>query len=678
MAEEALLPPKQSTDEPAYDQEKAPAERGAALGSWVMEKVRRWRDTRDQRHRQKWDEYLRIWRGEWAQEDKNRKSERSRLIAPATMSAVDSTCAEIEEAIFGREQWFDAEEDLSEIEDPEQRNEIIRARDLLRELADDEKIPEAISKIVLIGAIYGTGIGKLNVYIKKIPSLRVNDDGTRTVIEAEEPRVELIPLEPYEFVPDPTTDNLDLMLGMAHETILPFHDIKEGMKDGRYRECHLTTWNPQATDPDAKSGLFTFDSPIIEGVKITEWHGKVPAAFLAKYLEPDDSLVQSMDDDGTLVEAIVTVANEGKVIGAKANPYMMRDRAFVAYQHDTVPGYFWGRGVVEKAYNAQKALDADLRARMDSLALVANPMIAGDVTRLPRGMNLAVWPGKFWPTTGTPSDILQPFNFGQVNPDLFSNAADMERMVQTATGAMDPGASYAQTDSPQNRALMGSAFIKRSRRTMQNIERNLLRPVVRKSMWRYVQFHPAFPQDYRFTVRGTLGVMAREIEQQQLTQLLSLVPNESRPFMALVKAIFDNSSNSHKGEVMAALDEHLNPEETPEQKMQQELQLRAMVAEVEEKEAKAEKAKGEARRAIAQAKLAEAQAMVAPLEAAAQFQKNQIDQQEVDEFARQNDISREQAGMKAFDLALRAAKLPAEIDKLEAEAEDIRNGPDKD
>lgn len=670
MAED-VLPPKQSADEPGYETEKAPVERGAQLLGWIMEKVRKWRDVRDQRHRAKWDEYVRIWRGEWAQEDKNRKSERSKIITPATMQAVDSTCAEIEEAVFGREQWFDAEEDLAEITDPNQRDEIIRARDMLRELADEEKIPEALSKIILIGAVYGTGIGKLNVYVKKVPVLQNNEDGTRSVIEREEARVELIPLEPYQFVPDPTTDDLELMLGAAHEDIVPFHTIKEGMRDGRYRECHLTTWNPQASDPDAKTGLFTFDSPLIEGVKITEWHGKVPAAFLAKYLEPEDPLVQEMVDDDTLVEAIVTIANEAKVIGAKANPYLMRDRCFVAYQHDTVPNYFWGRGVPEKGYNSQKALDATVRARIDSLALVANPMIMGDVTRLPRGMNLAVWPGKFWPTTGTPGEVLQGFQFGTVNPELFSHAADMERMVQTATGAMDPGASYSQTDSPQNRALMGSAFIKRARRTMQNIERHLLRPTIRKTMWRYVQFHPAFPQDYQFTVRGTLGVMAREIEQQQLTQLVSLVPNESRPFMAIVKAIFDNSSNSHKGEVLKALDEHLNPEETPEQKALQELQMRGAVAEVAEKEAKAEKAKAEADRARAEAMLRMVEAQAVPVELANEQMDMKINEREVAAFEEQNRISVGDMNLRAVEIAIKALQTQVSLIKAKNEAKKL-------
>ena len=46
---------------------------------------------------------------------------------------------------------------------------------------------------------------------------------------------------------------------------------------------------------------------------------------------------------------------------AEANPYMMGDRPVVAFPWDIVPGRFWGRGVCEKGYNSQKALDTELR-----------------------------------------------------------------------------------------------------------------------------------------------------------------------------------------------------------------------------------------------------------------------------------------------------------------------------
>lgn len=681
---EGYLPAQQDDSQlPLLAGEGPRMEPGAGLCSWVMNHVRNWRDIRDQKHRDKWDEYVRIWRGEWAAQDKNRKSERSRIVTPASMQALDATVSEIEEAIFRRAVWFDVDEDLDEMEDVEQRDEMLRARDRLLELCDEEGIPAAVAKLVLIGALYGTGVGKINVYMKTVQELQQDEDGTRRVVEREEPRVEFIALEPYEFVPDPTTDDLDRMLGCAHETIVPLHEVRQGQRDGRYRNTPVSIWNPQPQDPQQKSGILAFETTNVEGVKLTEWHGKVPARLLALYLEPSDSLVADMAkreaDDDVLVEAIVTIANESKCIGAKANPFMMRDRSFVAYQHDTVPNYFWGRGVIEKGYNAQKALDADVRARIDALALVANPMVAGDVTRLPRGMNLAVWPGKFWPTTGTPGDVIQGFQFGKVDPDLFQNAADMERMVQTATGAMDPGAA---ADGAQDRALMGAPFIKRARRTMQNIERKLLQPAIRKIMWRYVQFSPEFPQDVKFTVSGTLGVMAREVEQQQLTQLLSLVPQESKPFFAMLRAIFDNSSIAQKGSVLKALDEMLNPPADPEAqakaKFMEELQMRAAVAEVEEKESQAAKARAEADKAKAQAALAQAQAAVAPVQVQAELLEVANDREEVEQFARQNDISEEGMRLKAVDLALRAAKLPAEINKLEADAEDLRRPDPKD
>ncbi len=84
-------------------------------------------------------------------------------------------------------------------------------------------------------------------------------------------------------------------------------------------------------------------------------------------------------------EAIVVIANDGTLLKAEANPYMMKDRPILAYQDDTVPNRLLGRGTVEKAYNSQKAIDAQVRSHLDSLALTTSPMMAMDATRLPRG-----------------------------------------------------------------------------------------------------------------------------------------------------------------------------------------------------------------------------------------------------------------------------------------------------
>lgn len=89
-------------------------------------------------------------------------------------------------------------------------------------------------------------------------------------------------------------------------------------------------------------------------------------------------------EDDELVESVVVIANDHIVLKAAENPYLMEDRPFVAFQLDRVPNKFWGRGVAEKGYNPQKALDAELRARIDALALTTHPMLGVDATRLPR------------------------------------------------------------------------------------------------------------------------------------------------------------------------------------------------------------------------------------------------------------------------------------------------------
>lgn len=74
------------------------------------------------------------------------------------------------------------------------------------------------------------------------------------------------------------------------------------------------------------------------------------------------------------------------------------------------PGEFWGRGVCEKGMNSQNALDTELRARIDALALTNAPMMAVDASKMPRGLRsqeeqgggIPIAPGKTIMTNGNP------------------------------------------------------------------------------------------------------------------------------------------------------------------------------------------------------------------------------------------------------------------------------------
>lgn len=538
-----------------------------SLTAWVLTRVQSWEDFRKQNLDEKWDEYYRLWRGFWSEADKSRSSERSRLINPALSQAIEATVSELEEATFGSGKWFDVSDNYGD----EQTADVQMWRDQMSEDFDKENVRAAISEVFLNGALYGTGIGKIvlkEVTEKRILPSRIgaSDIDEIGIEQRDTVRVGMIAVSPREFVIDPTARSIDEALGMAHITTVPRHEVEKKQKEGTYRDVALSSYTDTIVGAGESKESELKDVREQDKTMLVEYHGLIPRALLraVEMADSDEELdyteEELMLDETDLVEAIVTVANGLTLLRAVENPYAMGDRCFVAYQHDTVPNRFWGRGIAEKGYNPQKALDAELRGRIDAMALSIHPMMAMDATRVPRGANFRVQPGRNVLTNGNPKDILMPFNFGQVNPVTFSQSADLERQIQTGTGAMDsatPIGSNRRNETAGGMSMIQGGSIKRSKRTMANIERNFTKPFINKSAWRYMQFAPdRYPvQDIEFTVHGSLGIMAREIEQQNMANMMKTVPADSPAFWMLLKGVFEQSDLTIREEMMPVIDQ---------------------------------------------------------------------------------------------------------------------------
>ncbi|MDJ0764843.1 MAG: hypothetical protein QNJ97_17815 [Myxococcota bacterium] len=576
------------------------------LAAWVTARVQRGRDVRDEFWEHRWEEATRLWRGFWIAKDKNTNSERSKIITPALSQAIEMTVAEMEEAIFSRKAWVDIEDDLED----QQREDAIASRDLLLEDFELADVKSAISQVLLIGAIYGTGIAKMSVQIIT-EYMRTAEGRTRPV---KRPIITLIPIRPDEFIIDPAARNVDEALYVAHEMLKPIHGIREKQAAGLYFPGNVSAWNSnERTDPTGTGDTRNINKAD-EGAMILEYFGRVP-----RNLMPNAN-----GDERGMVEAIVVVANETTLLKAVENPFTYKDRPVIAYQHETVPGEFWGRSVTEKGYNAQKALDAEMRARMDALALTTAPMMGADVTRLPRNPDLRVRPGKFFLTRGRPSEIIEPVGFQ--NPSIaaqFQQTGDLERMVQMGTGAMDsatPNNISRRNETASGMGMMQGGFIKRSKRTMYNVERHFLDRLVKKALWRYQQFDPRrYPaQDYKFTVHSTMGMMAKEVENMQLAQMLQFTPPESPAHGIILQALFENTVSDHKAVLHQAIAEMNKPpseEEQAMQKRQQDLAMAMAEATLAKEQAEAqqlrienEKLQAETELALAKAELARVQA----------------------------------------------------------------------
>lgn len=588
--------PNQNAD----NDSKNPETSSDSIVPWVMKRVVHGREIRDGKFGERWDEYARLWRGFWTDDDKNNSSERSKLVAPALQQAVEMTVAELEEAVFSKSAWFEIDDDKTDLDTNPQSDDALKTRDALLEDFAMMGVEDAISKTFLLGAVYGTGIAKLNVVKKQE---MIFDQKLMQAKQKSSYKVAVEYVRPDEFIIDPTATTIEEALFCAVETIKPRHSILEKQKSRIYNMGYVgkfTGNKPANTDGGATSSITPDDNAVL----ITEYYGKVPAYLLDSKSKKEGE--ESMDR--TMVEAIVIIANEDTLLRAVRSPFVMQDRPIVAYQHDTVPGEFWGRGVCEKGYNPQKALDAELRARIDALALMTAPMMGADITRLPRNPELTVRPGKTVFTRGRPSEIYEPVAFG--NPAqlgaTFQQTGDLERMVQMGTGAIDsqtPTGVSRRNETAGGMSMMLAGMLKRTKRTMQNIERQFLNPLIRKASWRYMQFDPQrYGQDFKFVVASTMGIMAKEMENQQLIQMLGFVPPESPAHMIIVKALFDNTPSADKAQLREAIDQLMKPPDPQQQQMQQQMQ------QIQAQTLQAELTLTQAQGALAQAKAMLAQA----------------------------------------------------------------------
>ena len=554
------------------------------IEGWVMDKCDSWRDHYEANYSQRFDEYYRLWRGQWSSEDQTRQSERSKIISPALQQAVESSVAELEEATFGRGKWFDIKDDVRD----QNPADIAALRSYLEEDFAKNKVRKNVAECLINAAVFGTGIAEVVIEEEKemAPATQPVMGGELQAVGVtiqDRTCVKLRPVMPQNFLIDPVATDIDTALGCAVDEYVSSHLVEQLQEKGVYRDEPLSV---AASDfdlePDQELTTFPEDK-----VRLTKYYGLVPTHLLKAAMEDaeeDEEVVEfggeEEEEDTYYTEAMVVIANGGTLLKAEKNPYMMQDRPVVAFPWDVVPSRFWGRGVCEKGYNSQKALDAELRARIDALALTIHPMMAMDASRMPRGAKPSIQPGKTILTNGNPAEILQPFNFGQVNQITFAQAQSLQTMVQTATGAIDSAGISGSINGDATAAGVSmslGAIIKRHKRTLINFQDSFLIPFVQKAAYRYMQFEPElYPvADYKFHTSSSLGIIAREYEVTQLVQLLQTMSPDTPMYPKLVMSIIDNMNLSNREELIATLEQanQPNPEAQQAQQMAQQGQM---------------------------------------------------------------------------------------------------------
>ena len=338
----------------------------------------------------------------------------------------------------------------------EDTSDIVYLRKKLNEDFRKHRIRQQVGECLINAAVFGTGVAEIVMDMdKELAPTAKPMQGNMQVVgvrETERMVVKLRPILPQNFLIDPIATSVENSIGVAIDEYVSPHTVKLLQEQGVYRDVDVgvETYGDQALEHDPN-----LTQEPDRKVRLTKYYGLVPRYLLdaeegvsdvTEALEGDiealieeemDVEVEAKVKKEYYVEACVVIANKNVILKAQTNPYMMGDRPIVAFPWDVVPGRFWGRGVCEKGYMSQKALDAELRARIDALALTNAPMMAMNATMIPRGARPEVRAGKILLTNGDPREALQPMNFGQVSQITFAQAEALSRMVQTSTGAVD-------------------------------------------------------------------------------------------------------------------------------------------------------------------------------------------------------------------------------------------------
>jgi hypothetical protein len=206
-----------------------------------------------------------------------------------------------------------------------------------------------------------------------------------------------------------------------------------------------------------------------------------------------------------------------------------------------------------------------------------------DATRLPRGAKFEIKPGKSFLTNGPPADILFPFHFGQSTQDAPAAAQNFERMLLQATGTVDSAglpSNVPREGGSQGMSMAMAGIIKKYKRTLVNFQEDFMMPFIYKAAYRYMQFDPErYPSvDVTFIPTATLGILAREFEQQQMIGLLQTLGPNTPVLPVLLKGILANSSLSNRAELMSTLEQMSQPDPNAAQAAQQQQEAATALA----------------------------------------------------------------------------------------------------
>lgn len=176
-----------------------------------------------------------------------------------------------------------------------------------------------------------------------------------------------------------------------------------------------------------------------------EYHGPVRGEDLLDWgLDPSQ-----VPDDDKDYECVVWLVGRW-VIKAQINPDPLKRRPYYKTSYKSIPGAYWGNGLVDLLDDVQGVVNATIRSLVNNMSMASGPMVGVNVDRLPAGVDLTqIHPwmlvqfvdSQYGNSTDKPIDFFQPQSNVQdllMVLDKFYSLADDFSMIPRMMAGQSP------------------------------------------------------------------------------------------------------------------------------------------------------------------------------------------------------------------------------------------------
>lgn len=390
-------------------------------------------------------------------------------------------------------------------------------------------------KVIDDSARLGSGVIKGPVPVKRKSQKWQRDEasGVYQMTIVEEIKPASMRVDPWDLFPDPACGESihrgDFMFERDRLTRKCLQDLKgvpgyiesaidTCLREGPHREMEADARN-LPSDALARGKQF----------EIWYYHGYVTASDL-RAIGVDD-IAEDVDDVET-IPVMITMVND-RVIKAALNPLDDGQFPYDVIPWKRRPGMPWGMGVARQMRTPQRIVTAATRNLMDNAGLAAGPQIVLRNGTSPADGILEIKPLKFWkqdeempPGAGIP---LEAVVIPMLEASLMTIIQFGMKMAEDVTGLpmLLQGQQGQAPDTVGGLTILNNNANSVLRRIARLFDSSITEPHIRRYYSWLMQYgeNDDAKGDYQIVARGSTALVERDIQGQELVQLVQMSLN---------------------------------------------------------------------------------------------------------------------------------------------------------